>query len=389
MRGSVRKRGSTWTWYLFVPDPMTGERRQRSKGGFRTKRDCQEALNEALARLREGTFVRPSPRGLGGFLVDEWLPAVRPPRVRPSTWDSYRMAVERHIVPALGGVPLQGLTPAHLTAFYRALLDDGRRDGSGGLAPESVRHVHGVLHAALRDAVRWGYLPRNVAGAADLPKDMTPEMHVWSPEQLRAFLAQVRHDPLDAAWLLFTTTGMRRGEVAGLRWPDVDLDGGRVSPRRPRVVVNYEVVIPEPKTAKGRRSLALDPATVAALRDHRRRQLEERLAVGPKWQDSGLGIHLAGRPPHPPSAVLQVVRAARPGGRPPEDQAARRPAQLRLGRARRRHPGQGRFRAARARQHRHHHGHLQPRPPGPGRRGRRHGGEADFGRRRPRAGASR
>jgi integrase len=274
MRGSVRKRGSTWTWYLFVPDPMTGERRQRSKGGFRTKRDCQEALNEALARLREGTFVRPSPRGLGGFLVDEWLPAVRPPRVRPSTWDSYRMAVERHIVPALGGVPLQGLTPAHLTAFYRALLDDGRRDGSGGLAPKTVRNVHGVLHAALRDAVRWGYLPRNVAGAADLPKDMTPEMHVWSPEQLRAFLAQVRHDPLYAAWLLFTTTGMRRGEVAGLRWADVDLDAGRVSPRRPRVVVNYEVVISEPKTAKGRRSLALDPTTVAALRDHRRRQLQ-------------------------------------------------------------------------------------------------------------------
>jgi Arm DNA-binding domain/Phage integrase, N-terminal SAM-like domain len=97
MRGSIRRRGSTYTWYVSVPDPVNAERRQHSKGGFRTKRECQEALNEALARLREGTFVRPSPRGLGAFLVDEWLPAVRPPRVRPSTWDSYRMAVERHI----------------------------------------------------------------------------------------------------------------------------------------------------------------------------------------------------------------------------------------------------------------------------------------------------
>jgi integrase len=317
MRGSVRKRGSTWTWYLFVPDPMTGERRQRSKGGFRTKRECQEALNEALSRLREGTFVRPSPRGLGGFLVDEWLPAVRPPRVRPSTWDSYRMAVERHIVPALGGVPLQGLTPAHLTAFYRALLDDGRRDGSGGLAPKTVRNVHGVLHAALRDAVRWGYLPRNVAGAADLPKDMTPEMNVWSPEQLRVFLAQVRHDPLYAAWLLFTTTGMRHGEVAGLRWADVDLDAGRVSPRRPRVVVKHEVVISEPKTAKGRRSLALDPTTVAALRDHRRRQLRGRLAVGPKWQDSGLVFTWPdGRPIHPERFSRWFEQHARAAGLP-------------------------------------------------------------------------
>jgi hypothetical protein len=105
MRGSIRKRGSTYTWYISVPDPVTRERRQHSKGGFRTKRECQEALNEALVRLREGTFVRLSLRGLGAFLVDEWLPAVRPPRVRASTWSSYRMAVERHIVPALGGMP--------------------------------------------------------------------------------------------------------------------------------------------------------------------------------------------------------------------------------------------------------------------------------------------
>jgi integrase len=108
------------------------------------------------------------------------------------------------------------------------------------------------------------------------------------PEQLRALLAHVRADSLYAAWMLFATTGMRRGEVAGLRWADVDLDTGRASPRRPRVVVNYDVVVSEPKTAKGRRSLALDPATVAALREHRTRQVEQRLAVGPRWQDSGL-----------------------------------------------------------------------------------------------------
>jgi hypothetical protein len=129
MRGFIRKRGSTYTWYFDVPDPVTGKRKQHSRGGFRTKRECQEALNEALARLREGTFIKPSSRGLGTFLVEEWLPAVRPPRVRPSTWASYRMAVERHIVPALGGIVLQRLSPAHLTAFYRALLDAMKERG--------------------------------------------------------------------------------------------------------------------------------------------------------------------------------------------------------------------------------------------------------------------
>jgi integrase len=318
MRGSVRKRGSTWTWYLFIePDPVTGKRRQRSKGGFRTKRECQEALNEALAALRTGTFVEPSQRTLGVFLVDEWLPAIRPPKMRPSTWLSYQKNVERHIVPALGHLPLQRLTPAQLTSFYRWLLEHGRRDGRGGLAPKTIRRIHGALHAALRDAVRWGYLARNVAAAADLPKGMLPEMHVWSPEQLRAFLDQVRGDRLYAAWLLLATTGMRRGEVAGLRWVDVDLDACRVSPRRPRVVVNYEVVVSEPKTAKGRRSLALDPATLAALREHRVRQLQERLAVGPRWQDSGLVFTWPdGRPLHPERFSRWFEQHARAAGLP-------------------------------------------------------------------------
>jgi integrase len=300
MRGFVRKRGSTYTWYFDVPDPVTGRRRQYSKGGFRTKKECQQALNEALSALRTGTFVEPSQRTVARFLVEEWLPAMRPPRVRPSTWLSYQRNIGRHIVPAFGHLPLQRLTPAQLTAFYRGLLEAGQQRGNNGLAPKTVRNIHGALHAALRDAVRWGYVARNVAAAADLPRSTTPEMHVWSPEQLGAFLDHVRADRLYAAWLVLATTGMRRGEVAGLRWIDVDLDAGRVSPRRPRVVVNHEVLVSEPKTAKGRRSIALDPATVAALREHRRWQLEERLAVGPGWEDSGLVFTWPdGRPLHP------------------------------------------------------------------------------------------
>jgi integrase len=317
MRGSVRKRGTTYTWYLSMPDPVTGKRRQRSKGGFRTRKECQAALNEALAALRTATFVDPSPRTLGSFLVEEWLPAVRPPRLRPSTWSSYQMNAKRHIVPALGAVALQRLGPAQLTAFYRTLLESGRRDGRGGLAPKTVRNIHGTIHAALQDAVRWGYVARNVASAVELPKGMAPEMHVWSPEELRAFLDQVRSDRLFAAWLLMVTTGMRRGELAGLRWIDVDLDAGRVSPRRPRVVVNYEVVVSEPKTTKGRRSLALDPATAAALRRHRTQQAQERLAAGPLWQDSGLVFAWPdGSPIHPQRFSSWFEQHARAAGLP-------------------------------------------------------------------------
>ena len=332
MRGFVRKRGSTYTWYFDLPDPMTGKRRQYSKGGFRTKRECQQALNEALSTLRTGTFVEPSQRTVAGFLVEEWLPAMRPPRVRPSTWVSYRKNVERHIVPALGHLPLQRLTPAQLTAFYRGLLERPSAR-QWWLGPKDSPEHPWRLHAALRDAVRWGYVTRNVAAAADLPKGMAPEMHVWSPEQLGAFLDHVRADRLYAAWLLLATTGMRRGEVAELRWVDVDLDAGRLSPRRPRVVVNHEVLVSEPKTAKGRRSIALDPATVAALREHRRWQLEERLAVGPGWEDSGLVFTWPdGQPLHPERFSRWFEQHTRAAGLP-RDSAARCPPRLRHRRA--------------------------------------------------------
>ena len=110
MRGSVRKRGNTYTWYLFTPDPVTGQRRQHTKGGYRTKKECQAALNDALTALRIGTFVESSKRTVASYLLAEWLPAMQPPRVRPSTWLSYQRNLERHVIPALGEVELQRLT---------------------------------------------------------------------------------------------------------------------------------------------------------------------------------------------------------------------------------------------------------------------------------------
>jgi integrase len=316
MSGFVRKRGSTWTWYLNVPDPATGERRQRTKGGFRTKKECQAGLTEAAAALRAGAFVEASRRTVRAFLVDEWLPAMAPPKVRPSTWANYRTQVHVHLVPAFGAAELQRLSPTQLTAFYRTLLISGRRDGQG-LAPKSVKNIHAVLHRALRDAVRWGYVARNVADAVDPPGGASPEMKVWTPGQLRVFLRHVREDRLYAAWLLVATTGMRRGELAGLRWADVDLDAGRASPRRPRVVVDYRVHVSEPKTAKGKRSLALDPATVAALREHAAQQAEERALIGAGYVDSGLVFTRPdGRPLHPDLISDWFQRLAREAGLP-------------------------------------------------------------------------
>ncbi len=314
MRGGVRKRGTLWAWYASTIDPATGRRRHHTKSGFRTKKAAEEALSTALAKLNEGTYVEPSKLTVKAFL-DEWFPAVKA-RLRPSTRASYETNLKVHVVPTLGAVRLQQLTPARLTAFYGELLDTGRRDGKG-LAPKTVRNVHALLHRALKDALRWGYVARNVADAVDPPSPDSPELRVWTPEQLRIFVDHVRTDRLYALWLLVATTSMRRGELAGLRWSDVDFATGRVSPRRPRVVVNYAVHEGNPKTAKGRRALALDPVTAAALRDHQARQANEKATIGAGWVESGLVFTWPdGRPLHPDLITDWFRRHARAAGLP-------------------------------------------------------------------------
>ncbi len=152
-----------------------------------------------------------------------------------------------------------------------------------------MRNIHSLLHKSLSDAVRWGHLARNPASLATPPKSETPEMKVWSPDQLRTFLVCTDGHRLAAAWLLIITTGMRRGEVLGLAWDDVDLVNGRIAVVQSLTAIEYDDVrLLQPKTAKGRRSVALDPATVAALHAHRKRQLEDRLRWGEAWIDTGL-----------------------------------------------------------------------------------------------------
>jgi integrase len=320
MRGGTRKRGTTWTWHLGVADPATGRWRQLTKGGFRTRREAQAALNEAKAALRSGMFVETSRLTLGAFLTEQWLPTVRA-TIRPTTWTTYRICAQAQVVPALGHVPLQTLTAAHLNRLSADLAEHGRRDGRGGLKPKTVRHVHVLLHKALSDAVRWGLVARNVADAADPPRVPRHERRAWSAEELRAFLEATSEDRLAAMWLLFVTTGMRRSELLGLPWRAVDLEAspGRLAVVQVVVVVDKRPVIAaEAKTASSRRQLALDPFTTAALRAHRVRQLEERLGWGLAWIDTGLAFTREdGQVLHPEHVTKRFARLVREAGLPP------------------------------------------------------------------------
>jgi integrase len=286
LRGSVRRRNSSWSVVLDIGiDPATGKRQQTRKA-FPTRKAAEAWLAASLKDAQQEAFQAPSSQTLGSFLA-EWLETIRP-TIRPSTWASYEQKLRTHVVPRIGALPLRAVDPTRLNRLYSELIDGGKQNGDGRLAPKTVRHVHTTLQRALRDAVRWGKLPRNPAEMADPPRGRSSAMQVWRPEQVASFLGQTKQNRLHACWFLAATTGMRRGELLGLRWSDVDLNNRRLAVTQAVIAVGYEVLVSEPKTSKSRRSIALDPATVVLLGEHRDRQGHERLAAGELWQETGL-----------------------------------------------------------------------------------------------------
>jgi integrase len=297
MRGHVYRRAQTWTYVVDIGHDATGRRRQTSKGGFPTKKDAQAALNVALNSLQQGTYVEPTAITVDHFLRDRWLPAAKT-TIRPTTYSSYEIHVRVYLVPAFGHLRLPQITPLAINAFYGELLKGW--NGRAALSPASVRRIHATLHRALRDAVRWQLIVRNQAGAADPPRAGRPEMKVWTPAQLHIFLTEAADDRFYTLWLFYILTGVRRGEALALRWSDVDLKAGTAAIRRSLVPVNHGLVFGEPKTARGRRLIGLDPALAGALSEHRRSQAKKRLLLGADYQDQDLVFaHHDGRPLHP------------------------------------------------------------------------------------------
>jgi len=321
MRGHVRKRGEPGSWEYIVDIGMaaaqrctacnkrfwierrpkgrcpkcggdlkeTEERRRETKSGFATQKECQAAMNKLLVAVEQHSYAAPTKASVREYLTKEWLPAVKA-TIRPSTYNSYVQHVECHIVPHISTVKLQKLTGSQVNTLYSKLAESGKKDGKSGLAPMTIHHVHACLHKACKDAVRWGHVSRNPLDAADPPRkkgDGTREMQTWSKEQLKAFLESVAGDRLSPLWHTIAMTGMRRGEAIGLRWSDVDFENARLSVRRALIPISREVVVSEPKTAKGRRVIALDPGTVEVLKSRAARQLEEQVDSGEAWLETG------------------------------------------------------------------------------------------------------
>lgn len=287
-RGHVRKRGRVWYVVLEYPrDPLTNRRRQR---WVRTPaRNKREADAECVRLQREAdTGVQTEPNRLTvATFVEEWL-AGETHRLKPTTVESYRGIIARHIVPDLGALRLTALTPRHLARWQTMLRDRG-------LGPSRLTGVWNVLHGALAHAVRLQLLPRNPASNVPPPRQVTRERAgIWDESQARQFLTLVRGHPLEAAFVLVLATGLRKGELLGLRWRDVDLDAATLMVRQAQAHTRARgVYASTPKSAASRRVVPLPAFAVEALRVHRARQNATRLGAGPAW-DASLDLVFTG-----------------------------------------------------------------------------------------------
>jgi len=308
MRGSIEKRGAKWSAVVDLPpDPATGKRR-RKRVTAPTKREVEALVAKTIQSAQTG-FIDDGRLNLRDYL-DQWLTAIAP-NVRAATHRRYRDLARLHVLPILGNVRLSKLAASDVQHLYADRL-------GAGLSPTSVRHVHGVLHKVLDQAVRWGLLSRNVTDAVDPPRRATPEAKTWEARQAAKFLVAATGDDLDALWRLAILTGMRRGELLGLLWADLDLDRGAVAVRRTMSRgAGSKLVAGEPKTASGRRQIALPATAAESLRRHRVRQLEHRLAAGPAYDDQGrVFTNETGGPLHPNSLALRFRRLTLAAGLP-------------------------------------------------------------------------
>jgi integrase len=289
--GTVYQRHKDGRWAAAISDgPRSARRRvvRYAPATNNTEEAAGRLLDELVADARAGLPMTGNSLTVGSFL-QQWLDNSVARSVRPSTRHGYEVVVRKHLTPQIGGIALARLSALDVEGLLNRLSRD--------LSPKSVRNVYIVLHRALVQGQRWDLVARNVAGLVAPPHVPRRESRAPDIREARALMAAVQSDRLRALWVTALETGLRQGELLGLAWSDVDLETATLSVRHQLAYVGGRYVRAEPKTDRSRRTIGLPLLAAEALREHRRRQLEERLTAGaPSTGDGLVFVTPAGRP---------------------------------------------------------------------------------------------
>jgi integrase len=282
--GTISKRGDGTYFARYYVDTPNGPKRKTIYGRKgETRKDLAKRLAKAIADRDSGIVFDDQGLIVGAYL-DRWLTDAVKGTVRESTYSRDKYLVDKHVKPTtVGRVKLKNLNAMHLQGLYREKLD-------AGLSGSTVQKIHHALHKALSRAVDWNLIPRNPADSVQAPTPSSKELRPLSAPEARRLLEAARGDRLEALYVLAVHTGLRRGELLGLKWGDVDLEGGAVRVRRTQTRIDNgrRLALGEPKTKKSRRTVRLTPDAVGSLKRHAGRQRDEVEAAGELYEDRKL-----------------------------------------------------------------------------------------------------
>ena len=309
MRGHITKRSKD-TYSIKISlgkDLATGKYRSQWFTVKGSKKDAEKRLSEILHQLDTGTYIKPEKTTVAHYL-QRWLSDYAKPNLSPRTVEGYEHILQRYVLPDLGNIALAQLKPEHLQQYYSLKLNNG-------LSGQTVRHHHTVLHKALQTAIEWGLITRNVADAVSAPRAESKEMQVWNEDEIGQFLEVARNTQYYALFYTALFTGMRRSELLALRWQDIDFLLSQIYINRSlHALKGGKVIFKAPKSAKGRRTVAMPPSLYLVLDEYRKAREAESLLLDQPISDTDLIFGTLGDPLLPNTVTHAWIRLVRRTG---------------------------------------------------------------------------
>lgn len=281
MKGYVRKRGNKWSFTVDIgKDPRTGKRKQKTQSGFKTKKEAQSALAELMNNVDKGVYIEPTKRKFKEFAM-HFLENIYVNKVKASTYERTESLLRTQILPWFQEVELEKIDQFLIHDFYKEKKEEG-------LSSSYIQRMHEVLRRLLKVAYKWELIPKDIASLVEAPRLEKKEMNVWSVDQVNEFLKFTKHSRYSPVFFLAAYTGMRKGEILGLHWNDINFEEKTIRISKTLYKVKDRYLLHEPKTKSSIRTIYMDDDITRVLKKQRVKQNLEKLKAGNVYEDHNL-----------------------------------------------------------------------------------------------------